>query len=119
MPKGKPTRAKAKRPTPPTSVDSISNGSLVCPQLESIFLNLHHVYDGINVCRLALEHQSDESDMDVARVIRAFILVTFDKQLIHLSRLIVSFGGKTDYHEGTDYADEKDSKEDGHDDEEG
>jgi hypothetical protein len=83
------------------------------PTLESMFIHLHHVYDGINVCQMALDQQDADSDADVARVIRAFILAALDKQLCYLSMLIAGMGGTTDYHEGTDYADDKDeSKED-------
>jgi hypothetical protein len=76
-------------------------------QLESIFIHLHHVYDGTNTCRMALDKQKADDDTEVATTLRVFILAKLDEQLIHLSRLIAGMGGTTDYHEGTDYADDK------------
>jgi hypothetical protein len=87
---------------------------LVRPQLESIFLNLHHVYDGISVCRKALEQQAANGDVDISNTLRVFVLVKLDRQLVHLSKLIVEFGGTTDYHRGADETleDDEDSKGD-------
>jgi hypothetical protein len=97
MPKGKPTRAKAKRPAQPTRVDSMSNGSLACPQLESIFKGFYHAQDVISVCRLALERVASPEDNDIANVLSSTVLVRMDYHLRKLDRLIRSFGGSTAY----------------------
>ena len=97
MPKGKPTRAKAKRPPPPTSIDSISNGSLVCPQLESIFKGFYNVQDAIAVCRLAIEQVNTPESSDIANVLSRIVLVRTDYHLRMLDRLIRTFGGTTEY----------------------
>jgi hypothetical protein len=82
-------------------------------QLESIFIQLHHVYDGTNVCQIALDNQRADADTEVATTLRIFILAKLDKQLIYFSRLIAGMGGTTDYHEGTDYAEGKEDDDEG------
>jgi hypothetical protein len=82
------------------------------PTFESIFIHLHEVYDGADVCQMALVHQDADKDTAVSNVLRFSVLDTLNKQLIFLSMLISGMGGTTDYHEGTDYDDKDKSKED-------
>jgi hypothetical protein len=101
MPKGKPTRAKAKRApkkySPPLAGPGSPTYDELRQQLQSLFRGFYNAQDAISVCRMALERNNSAEDCDVANVLGSIVHVRIDHHLRLLARLTKSVGGSTVY----------------------
>lgn len=68
-------------------------------RLEKVFGELLLAQNVIVVCVEVLRHQSADNDLEVATILRRYVDSALGEQLEKLHKVIIKFGGETDFTE--------------------